>query len=75
MPKVQWIAKNDIVEFQVMIPKALYAGEEYNPDSLEVATGGVESFAAALAPGTQVQFVRFGFCRIDGRKTAILTHR
>jgi glutamyl-tRNA synthetase len=75
MPKVQWIAKNDIVEFQVMIPKALYAGEEYNPDSLEVAIGGVESFAVALAPGTQVQFVRFGFCRIDGSKTAILTHR
>lgn len=75
MPKVQWIAKNDIVEFQVMIPKALYAGEEYNPDSLEVARGGVESFAAALAPGRQVQFVRFGFCRIDGSNTAILTHR
>ncbi|MEM3159731.1 MAG: glutamate--tRNA ligase [Nitrososphaera sp.] len=75
MPKVQWIAKNDIVEFQVMIPKALYAGEEYNPDSLEVAKGGVESFAAALAPGAQVQFVRFGFCRIDRSNTAILTHR
>ena len=75
MTKVQWIAKDDIVDFQVMIPKALYAGEEYNSDSLEVATGGVESFAAALAPGTNVQFVRFGFCRIDGGKTAILTHR
>lgn len=75
MQKVQWIAKNDIVEFQVMIPKALFAGEEYNPDSLEVARGGVESFAAALAPGTQVQFVRFGFCRIDRSNTAILTHR
>jgi glutamyl-tRNA synthetase len=75
MPKVQWIAKNDIVEFQVMIPKALYAGEEYNPDSLEVAKGGVESFAAARAPGAQVQFVRFGFCRIDRSNTAILTHR
>ena len=75
MPKVQWIAKNDIVEFQVMIPKALYAGEEYNPDSLEIAKGGVESFAAALALGTQVQFVRFGFCRIDRSNTAILTHR
>lgn len=75
MQKVQWIAKNDIVEFQVMIPKALFAGEEYNPDSLEVAKGGVESFAAALAPGTQVQFVRFGFCRIDRSNTAILTHR
>lgn len=75
MQKVQWIAKNDIVEFQVMIPKALYTGEKYNPASLEVAKGGVESFAAAIAPGTRVQFVRFGFCRIDRSNTAILTHR
>lgn len=77
MPKIQWIAKNDIVDFKVMIPKELYIGEEYNTNSLEIAKGGAESFAAALTPGTQVQFVRFGFCRIDGgnKNTAILTHR
>ena len=75
MPKIQWIAKNDIVDFKVMIPKELYIGEEYNTKSLEIAKGGAESFAAALAPGTCVQFVRFGFCRIDGNNTAILTHR
>ncbi|HZT34719.1 MAG TPA: hypothetical protein VFA15_02275 [Nitrososphaera sp.] len=50
-------------------------GEEYNTKSLEIAKGGAESFAAALAPGTCVQFVRFGFCRIDGNNTAISTHR
>nr|WP_294804146.1 glutamate--tRNA ligase [uncultured Nitrososphaera sp.] len=75
MPKIQWIAKNDIVDFKVMIPKELYIGEEYNTKSLEIAKGGAESFAAALAPGTCVQFVRFGFCRIDGNNTAISTHR
>ncbi|MEO9362613.1 MAG: glutamate--tRNA ligase, partial [Nitrososphaera sp.] len=75
MPKIQWIAKNDIVDFKVMIPKELYIGEEYNTNSLEIAKGGAESFAAALAPDTRVQFVRFGFCRIDGNNTAILTHR
>ncbi|HVX02242.1 MAG TPA: glutamate--tRNA ligase [Nitrososphaera sp.] len=75
MPKIQWIAKNDIVDFKVMIPKELYIGEEYNTNSLEIAKGGAESFAAALPPGTEVQFVRFGFCRIDGNNTAILTHR
>jgi glutamyl-tRNA synthetase len=75
IPKIQWIAKDDIVKFKVLIPKALYVGEEYNADSLETAKGGVEPFAASLAPGTVVQFVRFGFCRIDGDNTAILAHR
>lgn len=75
MPKIQWIAKNDIVDFKVMIPKQLYIGEEYNTKSLEIANGGAESYAAALAPDTRVQFVRFGFCRMDSNNTAIFTHR
>ena len=75
MPKIQWIAKDDIVDFKVMIPKELYVGEEYNTNSLEIALGGAESFVFTLKPDARVQFVRFGFCRIDGGKTAILTHR
>jgi glutamyl-tRNA synthetase len=75
MPKIQWIAKNDIVDFKVMIPKELYVGDEYNTNSLEIALGGAESFVSVLKPGGKVQFVRFGFCRIDGSGTAILTHR
>ena len=75
IPKIQWIAKNDIVDFKVMIPKELYIGDEYNTNSLEIALGGAESFVSTLKPGARVQFVRFGFCRIDGSGTAILTHR
>ncbi len=75
MQKIQWIAKNDIVEYKVLIPKALYLGEEYNMNSLEIARGFTESFVSGLKPDTQIQFVRFGFCRIDDGKTAILTHR
>ena len=75
MPKIQWIAKNDIVEYKVMIPKVLYIGEEYNTDSLEIARGFAESFVSGLRPDTRVQFVRFGFCRIDDGQTAIMTHR
>jgi glutamyl-tRNA synthetase len=75
MPKIQWIAKNDIVDFKVMIPKELYVGDEYNTNSLEIALGGAESFVSTLKPSSRVQFVRFGFCRIDGSGTAILTHR
>ena len=75
MPKVQWIAKNDIVEYKVMIPKELYIGEEYNTNSLEIARGFAESFVSRLKPDARVQFVRFGFCRIDDDQTAIMTHR
>jgi glutamyl-tRNA synthetase len=75
MPKIQWIAKNDIVEYKVMIPKELYIGEEYNTNSLEIARGFAESFVSGLKPDAQVQFVRFGFCRIDDSQTAIMTHR
>ncbi len=75
MPKIQWIAKNDIVEYKVIIPKELYIGEEYNTNSLEIAQGFAESFVSALKPDARVQFVRFGFCRIDGKNEAIMTHR
>ncbi|HEX2615657.1 MAG TPA: glutamate--tRNA ligase, partial [Nitrososphaera sp.] len=75
MPKIQWIAKNDIVEYKVMIPKELYKGEEYNTNSLEIAQGFAESFVSSLKPDTRVQFVRFGFCRIDSNNQAIMTHR
>ncbi|MEW6605746.1 MAG: glutamate--tRNA ligase, partial [Thermoproteota archaeon] len=75
MHKIQWIAKNDIVEYKVLIPKALYIGEEYNTNSLEIARGFAESFVSDLKPDARVQFVRFGFCRIDDSQTAIMTHR
>ena len=76
MPKVQWIANNDIVDYKVMIPKVLYISEEeYNTNSLEIAQGFAESFVSRLERGTQVQFVRFGFCKIDGNQIAIMTHR
>jgi glutamyl-tRNA synthetase len=75
MQKIQWIAKDDIVDFKVMIPKELYIGDKYNTNSLEMALGCAESFVSTLKPDARVQFVRFGFCRIDGSNTAILTHR
>jgi glutamyl-tRNA synthetase len=75
MKKIQWVAKNDIVDYKILIPKELYKGDEYNTNSLEVAQGFAERYASRLKPDTSVQFVRFGFCRIDDANTAILTHR
>ncbi len=75
MPKIQWVAKEDIFDLQVLTPKQLYIGEDYNTNSLEVVKGVAESFMSGLKHGTVVQFVRFGFCRIDADGTAIFTHR
>jgi len=75
MPKIQWVAKNDIVHYKVMIARKLYTDEKYNTNSLLIYEGFAESFTSTLKPDTRIQFVRFGFCRLDGNNTAIFTHR
>jgi glutamyl-tRNA synthetase len=75
MAKIQWVAKNDIVPYKIMIARGLYIQEKYNTNSLEIAEGFAESFVSTLKPDTRIQFVRFGFCRVDSNNTAIFTHR
>jgi glutamyl-tRNA synthetase len=75
MPKIQWVAVEDALPYSIMIPRALYIEENYNTNSLETCEGFAESYVSALKQGTIIQFVRFGFCRIDGDNTAIFTHR
>ena len=75
MPKIQWVAVEDALPYSIVIPRALYIGENYNTNSLETCEGFAESYVSTLKQGTVIQFVRFGFCRIDGDNTAIFTHR
>lgn len=75
MKKIQWVAKNDAVEFGVKVPKELFIGDKYNPDSLELKTGYAESFVSKQKAGTLVQFIRFGFCRLINGNSATYTHR
>ena len=75
MRKIQWVAKNDALPYNVLVPKQLYDGENFNSNSLECFQGYAESFIGSLNKGTIIQLVRFGFCRIDDRNTAIFTHR
>lgn len=75
VPKIQWVGRNDAVQLRVMVPMTLYIGEEYNPKSLEVVNGYAESHVSNLKVNDRVQFVRFGFCRIDSEGVAVLTHR
>ena len=73
--KIQWVAKNDIVPYKIMIARELYLDEKYNTNSLGISEGFAESFVSTLRPDTLIQFLRFGFCRIDGNNIAIFTHR
>ena len=73
-PKIHWVTEK-FTEFQVKVPGPLYIGETYNPDSLKVVRGYAEEACRDLKAGDLVQFIRFGFCRIDAPGVAILTHR
>jgi glutamyl-tRNA synthetase len=75
MKKIQWVAENDAVEFSVKVPKELFIGDKYNPNSLELKTGYAESLVSKLKAGTLVQFIRFGFCSLLNGKSATYTHR
>jgi len=75
VPKIQWVSRDDAIQMSVMAPKALYINEEYNQKSLETIKGHAESYASKLSVGDRVQFVRFGFCRVDSDGVAVLTHR
>lgn len=75
IPKIQWVAKDNIVPFKVLIARQLYIGEVYNIDSLKISEGFAEAYVSTLEYGTIFQFVRFGFCRLDENNTAIFAHR
>jgi glutamyl-tRNA synthetase len=73
--KIQWVAKNDAHALEILVPKELFKGDNYNAESLQVWKGVCESYVARLKPDSKVQFVRVGFCRIDHSGLAIYTHK
>lgn len=75
IPKVQWVSQSDSKNYRILRPLPLYDGDEYNENNLIEDCGLAESHVSKLEPGTVIQFVRYGFCKIDDRSTAIFTHR
>lgn len=73
--KIQWVSKSDKIPLSVLKPLQLYVGDTYNEKSLLTDSGLTESFLSKISKNTIVQFVRYGFCRIDDESTAIFTHR
>lgn len=75
MRKVQWVVPEACFPLSVMIPGPLLIDENFNPHSLRLANGMIESSASSLRIGEIFQLVRFGFCRLDAPQVAILTHK
>jgi len=75
MPKVQWVSKSDSQNYRILRPLPLYSGDKYNENNLIEDYGLSESYISKLELGTVIQFVRYGFCKIDDYSTAIFTHR
>ncbi len=73
--KVQWVSQNENTPLQVKVPGPLLIGQEFNPESLKIVSGFAELASKEIHIGSIVQFVRFGFCRMDDEHIAIFTHR
>ena len=75
LPKLQWVNADGTVPFSVIVTGPLLKGEEFNPESLKKVSGLAEYSAGFLGEGDIIQFVRFGFCRVECKGRAILAHR
>jgi glutamyl-tRNA synthetase len=75
IPKFQWVVPDQGFPFEVLVTGPLLIDNEYNPESLRTANGVLESAAKDVQPGEIFQLIRFGFCRLDSPRVAILAHK
>ena len=74
-PKIQWISQKNSHNLKILIPKQLFINEEFNENSLEELEAYTEPHYLELKDGSEIQFVRFGYCRKDSVNQAIYTHK
>ena len=74
-PKIQWISQKNSHNLKILIPKQLFINEEFNENSLEELEVYTEPHYLELKDGSEIQFVRFGYCRKDSVNQAIYTHK
>ncbi len=75
LPKIQWVPQKNGVRINILIPKTLFENEKFNENSLQTLHGITEGHYLELNEGTEIQFVRFGYCRKDSAIQAIYTHK
>ena len=75
IPKIQWVAKKTAHRICILVPKLLFNGDQFNEESLEELDSYTEPHYLQLKEGSEIQFVRFGYCRKDLNNLAIFTHK
>ncbi|MGB9002595.1 MAG: glutamate--tRNA ligase [Nitrosotalea sp.] len=75
IPKIQWVPRQNVVKIEVLIPKILFVNEQFNENSLEIKQAFTERHYLELNVGTEIQFVRYGYCRKDSANQVIYTHK
>ncbi|MDG6905819.1 MAG: glutamate--tRNA ligase [Nitrososphaerota archaeon] len=75
LKKLQWVVPNESLPLSISVLGPLLLGEKFNPESLRLAKGLIEASGSDIAVGESFQLVRFGFCRLDSPREAILTHK
>ena len=73
--KLQWISQKTNHKLKILIPQQLFIDDEFNEGSLEEVDAYTEPHYLELKDGTEIQFVRFGYCRKDSANQAIYTHK
>jgi len=75
IPKIQWVSRKSAIKIDVLIPKILFVNKKFNENSLEVVQALTEPYYLELNVGTEIQFVRYGYCRKDSANQVVYTHK
>ena len=73
--KIQWVSKNSAHKLKILRPHQLFIADNFNEGSLEEIDVYTEPHYLELKDGTEIQFIRFGYCRKDSINQAIYTHK
>jgi glutamyl-tRNA synthetase len=74
-PKIHWVVQRTAQKIKILVPSRLFFGEQFNEKSLEEINVFSEPHYSELKEGSEIQFVRFGYCRKDSQLQAIYTHK
>jgi glutamyl-tRNA synthetase len=75
IPKVHWVVQKTAQKIKILVPRQLFFGEQFNESSLVELNVFSEPYYSELKDGSEIQFVRFGYCRRDSLLQAIYTHK
>ena len=73
--KIQWVCQKNAHKLKILIPQQLFIDDKFNEGSLEEVDVYTEPHYLELKDGTEIQFIRFGYCRKDSMNQAIFTHK